>query len=196
VSVTVIPYWGAWVAGLILLLVLLLLDLAHHGLVARFDDWAFAHLAHQPHNRFWNLVAWIGEPWAVVTYVLIMAGALLVDHEEQLAMWVLWTLGFGNILGIITKKLLKRERPGDHLEHDNGYSFPSGHVLGSTILYLIVVELWPTWPVMIIGGVAWLLVAGSRLFLRAHHVSDVGGTILFTGAWFIISTVLYQLIFD
>ena len=91
---------------------LLLLDLAHHGLVARFDDWAFAKMPHQPDNRFWNLVAWVGEPWAVVVYVLILTVALLVIHEEQAAAWVLWTLGIGNVLGIITKKTLKRERPG------------------------------------------------------------------------------------
>ena len=79
--------------------------------------------------------AWVGEPWAVVVYVLILTVALLVIHEEQAAAWVLWTLGIGNVLGIITKKTLKRERPGAHLEHDDGYSFPSGHVLGGTTLY-------------------------------------------------------------
>lgn len=194
-SVTVIPHWGAWLIGLLVLLGLLLLDLAHHGLVARFDDWAFAKMPHQPDNRFWNLVAWVGEPWAVVVYVLILTVALLVIHEEQAAAWVLWTLGIGNVLGIITKKTLKRERPGAHLEHDDGYSFPSGHVLGGTTLYLMVVELWPIWPVIVIGGVAWLLVASSRIILRAHHVSDVAGTVLFAGAWFIISTLLYQLVF-
>ena len=51
-SVTVIPHWGAWLIGLLVLLGLLLLDLAHHGLVARFDDWAFAKMPTSPTTAF------------------------------------------------------------------------------------------------------------------------------------------------
>lgn len=181
-------HWLRWVSGCLVLLVLLLLDLRHQGWVARGDRVIFHWLAHRPRSRFWHVVAALGTPWLVVAYVLVLAGGLLVSGRWSLALWVLGTLGGGNVLGIITKRVLKRERPVGHPSAAQDYSFPSGHVLGVSLLALMLMTLWPRPLVIGLVGGGWLLVAGSRLFLRAHYPSDLGGTILFAAAWFILFT--------
>lgn len=184
----VTAHWLAWSAGLLALLFLLLFDLTHGGLVARLDDRLFTWLAHRPTSRFWRLVAALGTPWMTVAYVLVLALSRLFLGHWQGFIWVLGTLGFGNLLGIFTKHALKRERPAGHTAGAGDYSFPSGHVLGASLLALMVATLWPRPAVLVATGILWLLVAGSRLFLRAHHPSDLAGTVLFAGAWFLLFT--------
>lgn len=188
----VAQHWLAWSAGLLVLLVLLLLDLSHGGLAARLDDRIFIWLAHRPTSRFWRLVAALGTPWMIVAYVLVLAVSCLALGHWRTAIWVLGTLGFGNLLGIFTKHVLKRERPAGHTAGAGDYSFPSGHVLGASLLALMVITLWPRPAALVVTGLLWILVAGSRLFLRAHHPSDLVGTVLFAGAWFLLFARLCQ----
>lgn len=182
--------WLVWTIILLGLLALLLIDLTHDGLVARLDDQLFNWFVHRPTSRFWRLVATLGTPWLIVVYVLALALSRLVLGHWQECIWVLGILGGGNLLGIFTKHALKRERPAGHTAGAGDYSFPSGHVLGASLLALMVLSLWPRPGVALLTGFLWLLVAGSRLFLRAHHPSDLAGTVLFAGAWFILFTRL------
>lgn len=187
----VIFYWGVWLIGFLVFLGLFLLDLVYYGLVVCFDDWVFVKMFYQFDNCFWNLVVWVGEFWVVVVYVLILIVVLLVIYEEQVVVWVLWMLGIGNVLGIIIKKIFKCECLGVYLEYDDGYFFFSGYVLGGMNLYLMVVELWLIWLVIVIGGVVWLLVVSLWIILWVYYVSDVVGIVFFVGVWFIISILLY-----
>lgn len=136
-------------------------------------------------------VAWIGQPKLTVGYAFVLAGVLWLTADSITAFWVLATLGSLDALGIGVKLYFKRKRPDQHLPGDDGYSFPSGHVLGTTVLVLMIWALWPTpWTGSL--GLVWLmLVAASRLVLRAHYPSDVFSTMVMAAGWVALLRRLY-----
>lgn len=160
---------------------------------------AFYHLDQRLHDQvpnrqnsfFWRGVAWIGQPKLTVGYAFVLAGVLWLTADSITAFWVLATLGSLDALGIGVKLYFKRKRPDQHLPDDDGYSFPSGHVLGTTVLVLMIWALWPTpWTGSL--GLGWLmLVAASRLVLRAHYPSDVFSTMVMAAGWVALLRRLY-----
>lgn len=160
---------------------------------------AFYHLDQRLHDQvpnrqnssFWRGVAWIGQPKLTVGYAFVLAGVLWLTADSITAFWVLATLGSLDALGIGVKLYFKRKRPDQHLPSDDGYSFPSGHVLGTTVLVLMIWALWPTpWTGSL--GLVWLmLVAASRLVLRAHYPSDVFSTMVMAAGWVALLRRLY-----
>ena len=99
----------------------------------------------------------------------------------------------GLALNVAMKLAYHRARPVfDHpLLTLSSYSFPSGHVLGSTILYgLVVVWVFARtpklgWRLLAIGATALaiVLVAFTRLYLGVHYLTDVGAAFLEGIAW-------------
>ena len=160
---------------------------------------AFYHLDQRLHDQvpnrqnssFWRGVAWIGQPKLTVGYAFVLAGVLWLTADSITAFWVLATLGSLDALGIGVKLYFKRKRPDQHLPGDDGYSFPSGHGLGTTVLVLMIWALWPTpWTGSL--GLVWLmLVAASRLVLRAHYPSDVFSTMVMAAGWVALLRRLY-----
>lgn len=160
---------------------------------------AFYHLDQRLHDQvpnrqnssFWRGVAWIGQPKLTVGYAFVLAGVLWLTADSITAFWVLATLGSLDALGIGVKLYFKRKRPDQHLPGDDGYSFPSGHVLRTTVLVLMIWALWPTpWTGSL--GLGWLmLVAASRLVLRAHYPSDVFSTMVMAAGWVALLRRLY-----
>lgn len=160
---------------------------------------AFYHLDQRLHDQvpnrqnssFWRGVAWIGQPKLTVGYAFVLAGVLWLTADSITALWVLATLGSLDALGIGVKLYFKRKRPDQHLPGDDGYSFPSGHVLETTVLVLMIWALWPTpWTGSL--GLVWLmLVAASRLVLRAHYPSDVFSTMVMAAGWVALLRRLY-----
>lgn len=142
-------------------------------------------------SLFWRAVAFIGQPKLTVVYILLLALILWQNNERLPACWVIATLGSLDLVGIIVKRLVKRKRPRHHLPNDNGYSFPSGHVLGTTTLVLSVTTLWPAWQFKVIGFIWLSLVLLSRLFLRAHYPTDVLSTVIMSWGWVALTRELY-----
>jgi membrane-associated phospholipid phosphatase len=132
-----------------------------------------------------------GSDGRAMVVVLVTVGLLLARK--------LWSTVFlllvqaGSIVGEATKVLVHRTRP--HLfadaYHAAGYSFPSGHTLGATLLWgALVFLLWARLrrprTVVIAGviAVAWVaLVALSRVVLGVHYPSDVEGGAALGLAW-------------
>lgn len=114
----------------------------------------------------------------------------------------LWTLGVifgGDVLGAIVKHVIKRARPAQHMTADNGFSFPSGHVLGgfliAGILMLVVVPIIQSESIRVICQVLLVfyvaLLAISRVYLYAHFPTDTIGAMLLAYAWLQVAEYLY-----
>ena len=104
------------------------------------------------------------------------------------------TLGFADISGIILKRLIRRKRPILHSDMEEGYSFPSGHVLGATTMGLILLQLFAKdlGLAFIITVIAvWIMVIISRLSLKAHYPSDIIGATSLAIVCFSISQQLF-----
>lgn len=82
------------------------------------------------------------------------------------------------------KRMFRRERPtvsGDErspVRQPRTSSFPSGHASAATFA-VFTLALWSPWQ-QLLGWIALALaIAGSRIYVRIHHASDVFGGIFF-----------------
>ncbi|MBM6872459.1 phosphatase PAP2 family protein [Lactobacillus crispatus] len=159
-----------------------------------FDHWLHHQLVKRHDGYSWQVIAFINDPKLMVVWDVLLAGLLLNEERNLTALWVLGTLGFSDISGIILKKLIRRKRPLLHSDKEDGYSFPSGHVLGATTMGLIVLQLFAKdlGTGFVIAVVAiWAMVIFSRLSLKAHYPSDVLGATSLAIVCFSISQQLF-----
>lgn len=159
-----------------------------------FDHWLHHQLVKRHDGYSWQVIAFINDPKLMVVWDVLLAGLLLNEERNLTALWVLGTLGFADISGIILKKLIRRKRPLLHSDKEDGYSFPSGHVLGATTMGLIVLQLFAKdlGTGFVIAVVAiWAMVIFSRLSLKAHYPSDVLGATSLAIVCFSISQQLF-----
>lgn len=159
-----------------------------------FDHWLHHQLVKRHDGYSWQVIAFINDPKLMVVWDVLLAGLLLNEQRNLTALWVLGTLGFADISGIILKKLIRRKRPLLHSDKEDGYSFPSGHVLGATTMGLIVLQLFAKdlGTGFVIAVVAiWAMVIFSRLNLKAHYPSDVLGATSLAIVCFSISQQLF-----
>ena len=159
-----------------------------------FDHWLHHQLVKRHDGYSWQVIAFINDPKLMVVWDVLLAGLLLNEERNLTALWVLGTLGFADISGIILKKLIRRKRPLLHSDKEDGYSFPSGHVLGATTMGLIVLHLFAKdlGNGFVIAVVAiWAMVIFSRLSLKAHYPSDVLGATSLAIVCFSISQQLF-----
>lgn len=159
-----------------------------------FDHWLHHQLVKRHDGYSWQVIAFINDPKLMVVWDVLLAGLLLNEERNLTALWVLGTLGFADISGIILKKLIRRQRPLIHSDKEDGYSFPSGHVLGATTMGLIVLQLFAkdlgTGFVIVVVAL-WAMVIFSRLSLKAHYPSDVLGATSLAIVCFSISQQLF-----
>src|SRR5699024_226453 len=107
------------------------------------------------------------------------------------------------ILNLTLKMLIQRARPGDEAEmievfnytfELQSYSFPSGHAMRASILFLFLIYLAvysfrniPLKIGLIIIYIGILLsVALSRIMLDAHYATDVIGAVIVSISWFFL----------
>lgn len=144
---------------------------------------------------FLGSVKWIG------TVVLISALWLFIKKKWSLGWFILLSSGMGSVFNIILKNFFKRQRPDIHrLISETGYSFPSGHSMGSFIfygalLYMIIHYTRNKRRQTLAGIIIALLIffiGLSRIYLGVHYPSDIIGGYTAGGAWLIICVMIYR----
>ncbi len=177
-----------WVLGGLLFLALAIPITADW--VQTVDDWVYA-LAVDLENVFVVGVAealdFVGSTWVVTPVMVLTAVFLLWKRRwEALTFWFLAMVGSQLLIGPV-KTLYARPRPPMALVETTGYSFPSGHaVAGAAVAVALVIVLVPAGPkrrnLEILAAAFALLMALSRVYLRAHWLSDtVSGAALGAG---------------
>ncbi|TDL98514.1 phosphatase PAP2 family protein [Macrococcus brunensis] len=136
----------------------------------------------------------------VVIAILILAAYLAVKKYYSLALWVMYVVASGGLIGLMLKRLFHRARPYDHLLADGGFSFPSGHTLSSSVLFMIVIiTLTPKLKnryvrciVYTLSAVIWESVMFSRMYFHAHFFTDVLGGMAFGLFWVMFNLLLFN----
>jgi len=171
-----INFWISLLSALIL--ILLIFNVRNSRRFNLFDHWLHHKLIRKRDGIGWQIIAFINDPKLLVVLDVFLASFLISNNENLLAFWALFTLGFTDLIGIFLKKWMRRKRPILHSDLEEGYSFPSGHVLGSTVMALIIWRLFAgqlgnrlLWILLAI----WLMVVISRISLKAHFPSDIIG---------------------
>lgn len=153
-------------------------------------------------NGFYTFITSIASPKFDIFWILVTSFFLWGFKYKIPALWALFTLGFGDIIGFVIKNAVKRTRPLAHLISDDGYSFPSGHVLGIVlvcgILWVMVLPLIKNHLINILLKIILVifvcLVMLSRIYLNAHFPSDTLGALIIGYTWLQISESLYPII--
>jgi membrane-associated phospholipid phosphatase len=159
---------------------------------ARIAQWLHEH-ASAGLTRWMLLATDLHSTIAVSCYSAVAATFFVRGREWRRLVTLAVCLAGGLALNVAMKLAFHRARPtfDQPLLTLSSYSFPSGHVVGSTIMYGLAVAWVFTrtprfaWRALAIGAaaVAIALVAFTRLYLGVHYLSDVGAAFLEGVAW-------------
>lgn len=179
--------------GLPITLILAISIMVHASWVSHFDHF-FEQIVHVVPNLQGLMlkITFLASPKMDLVWMLIIAIILWIKHQRPLSLNIFVLLLSADGLGWIIKHVVRRARPLQHLAIDNGYSFPSGHVLGMSIIVLwLILVLFPliiknkttrTWINVLL--VVWLIIVMiSRVYVYAHYPSDVCGSVAVALLW-------------
>lgn len=127
-------------------------------------------------------------PLSVAVGILIFR-----THSRRYLYSLIAILGGGGLLSFLLKDVFHRARPDafEPLAGYHGYSFPSGHAMGSTLFFGSLAYLLLTSsrrPAIRIAGVvlcilAVVFISISRVYLGVHYLSDVGAGVVAGIGW-------------
>ncbi|MFI5006149.1 MAG: phosphatase PAP2 family protein [Solirubrobacterales bacterium] len=125
----------------------------------------------------------LGSAVVLALFVLAVAGALLARRQYHALLLLLAAAFGGMLLNIFLKPVFARPRPdlALRLTEVRTLSFPSGHAMGSAIVYMTLAALLarmvqPRALKLYFVGLAALLtflVGTSRVYLGVHYPTDV-----------------------
>jgi len=163
-------------------------DIIHHDPLTQFDltiAEAFHRHASPTGVAIAKGVSLLGSPGFIAVWGLAVVGLLLVRHQYLLLGGWLAALAGGGLLDVALKRVFHRTRPAWDvpLLTARGWSFPSGHAMGSLVAYgmlayLLVREVHGRrlrLAVIASATVLVLLIGLSRMYLGVHYFSDVIG---------------------
>jgi membrane-associated phospholipid phosphatase len=164
-------------------------------------DWAITE-RRAGATPFFVTMTIIGGPAGVATILVLVAIVLVIRRRWRWLVYVAITAGGGGLLNLLLKQYFERARPdvAEMLRRAGGYSFPSGHAMGSTVAFgslaYLAYRVLPRWrwrAAAIAFAISLVLsVAASRVYLGVHWISDVGAGIFAGTAWITATTVAYE----
>lgn len=143
----------------------------------------------------------MGDPRTVVPLTAIVFVLLLWRHYYlEAKFFALDTFG-GAVLSYFLKLAFSKQRPQlwDSAINEVTFSYPSGHALGSVVLYgfssYLVATLYPRYAKIayIIGLLLIVLIGFSRLYLGVHWPTDIVGGYAIGVLWITICISLMRL---
>jgi membrane-associated phospholipid phosphatase len=186
------------------------LDLIEHAIAdspelggtdARAHAWARSlHTAGA--TSFFLAMTIIGTPVGLGMLVLIVTAVLVAKHRWRWASYLVFTTGVGGLLNKALKLLFARERPelAEALRNASGYSFPSGHAMGATVVFGALCYLafrgLPKWrprgAALAFGTAMVVAISFSRVYLGVHWMSDIAAGVAAGVIWLATTTVAYE----
>ena len=153
-------------------------------------------------TTFFATMSTIGGPVGLTALVIVVAIVLVVLRRYGWVLYLAVTVGGGALFNQELKRFFARARPdiAEMLRQAHGYSFPSGHAMGSTVVFGALSYLafrtatqwrWKAAAVAL-GATIVLAVSLSRVYLGVHWISDVVAGICVGALWVALTTVSYE----
>lgn len=175
--------------------------------VKQFDEMIIGFLHHIASETLGEVMFFFTEMGSIWFLTLFSIFIILFLWWKKKDKWsiLFFIIGVGG--GGLLTKLLKyhygRERPSINEEIDAiGYSFPSGHSMGSLIFYgfltYFIIRSTPhkkmKWLTVGLAGILIVLISISRIYLGAHYPSDVIAGHLAGAIWLILCILALEYI--
>ncbi len=168
---------------------------------AQIHDWSVTERSPGA-TTFFTVMTIIGGPVSVALIVAVIGVILAIRRHWRWLIYLLVTAGGGSLLNLELKRYFARARPdvAEMLRRANGYSFPSGHAMGSAVVFgalaYLAFRAIRSWPaktaVMAFLYTLLAAIALSRVYLGVHWVSDVLAGVTAGTVWVTTTTVAYE----
>lgn len=153
-------------------------------------------------TAFFTFLTLLGTPVGMAIVVLIAVIPLVARGRWRWAAYLVITSVVGGLLNLLLKSFFERARPelAEALRSAHGYSFPSGHAMGSTIvlgsLAYLAFRILSRWrhraAALALSCTLVLAIAVSRVYLGVHWISDIAAGIAAGLIWLATATVAYE----
>jgi membrane-associated phospholipid phosphatase len=167
----------------------------------RVHDWVVSH-RDPPATLFFTVMTLVGSPAGVGAIAGIVAIVLLIKRRYRWVAYLAVTAGGGGLLNMELKRYFARARPdvAHMLRVAHGYSFPSGHAMGSMVVFgalaYLAARSIPQWKwqaaAIALAIVLVLSISFSRVYLGVHWLSDIVAGITAGAVWVTSTTVAYE----
>jgi undecaprenyl-diphosphatase len=146
----------------------------------------------------------------VILLATVIIGIVMLFKRLWRQLFLFFTVSVGGVLlNLAVKQIVQRARPGDEAKYIDvfnfqleiqSYSFPSGHTMRATILFLVLIYLSYyfmkntslKWIFYVICLVLIFAVALSRIMLDAHFATDIAGALVMSVAWFFLCLYFFH----
>ncbi|WP_172793937.1 phosphatase PAP2 family protein [Pediococcus damnosus] len=149
---------------------------------------------------FFLFITTLGNPLPHIGFILLLVAWLIYSKHYRLLSFAALALLLDTSGNQVIKQLIERPRPLHKLISIGGYSFPSGHSTGTTVLLgsimiiaaVLVKTNWRRWLIYLGSFMGILLIGISRIYLNVHYPTDVlggfllGTTIVLLTAYFVL----------
>ncbi len=169
----------------------------------RLHDWAVSNRGAEA-TLFFVTMSQIGGPPGLAVIAGIVTTILLLKRRFRWAIYLVLTACGGGLLDWELKRWFARARPAatQMLRLAQGYSFPSGHAMDSTVVFgalaYLAARAIPRWrwkaAVIALAFVLIAAVAASRVYLGVHWTSDILAGITAGAVWVTTTTVAYEVL--
>ena len=129
--------------------------------------------------------------------LLVIVGLVVTRRWQLLCVWIIAVLGVG-FLNESLKNTFQRVRPQwpDPWIVEPGWSFPSGHAMGSLVVYgmlayflsLIVTNRTLRYCIIVLATTLVVTIGFSRIYLGVHYFSDIAAGYCAATFWVVLST--------
>jgi undecaprenyl-diphosphatase len=177
----------------------------NNALLARVDEtvWRSSQQFRRPGaTLFFAAFSYLGTGIGLGILVLIVAGVLLARGHRRWATFHVVTAAGGGLLNHALKAVFARARPdmAEALWRSTSYSFPSGHAMGSLVVFGALVYLVMrgshSWRLRSAAAALGLCVVGaislSRIYLGVHWFSDIVAGVSAGLVWLATTTAAYE----
>jgi undecaprenyl-diphosphatase len=145
----------------------------------------------------------LGSISLVVLFSVFTLVVLLVLRDRLGALQLLAASVGAGILTQVTKDIIERIRPEEvqPLVVVSGFSYPSGHSLSTSALYLTIAIIAGRYvqhsgaraAIFVAVSVVLILIGASRVYLGVHYATDVVSGISLGAAWALVLAGIFTL---
>lgn len=153
-------------------------------------------------TRFFLAAAWLGNGVTLGGIVAGVAAVLVARRRYRWVAYLVTTAALGGLLNLALKVHYRRARPelSEAIYRAQGYSFPSGHAMGSVVVFgaltYLALRQFRSWNArafaLSLALCTAAAISASRVYLGVHWLSDITAGAVAGTLWVVTTTASYE----